>query len=327
MNLSELLSKFWLKLSVRKLNFVVCCLLLLSHQAKSANEIVIPVNNWASQQVVSHAIGQLLAERGYEVRYQSISANDQWGAMQRGFVHFQLEVWQASMAEHFEMLVAARQIMDMGSHEAKGREDWWYPLYVERDCPQLPAWQALNECFKLFRNESELGIYYSGPWNFGDADIIRALDLKFEIRRFNHANDIWQVLSRANESAKPVLVLNWSPNWTDIEMKGRFVEFPEYEPECEYDPDWGLNKNLVKDCGNPASGWIKKAAWVGLEEFDVCVFRLIKEVNFSADMLARASYLFNVQGLSAKEAGHRWLQYYEQEVNGWRQTLRKGPCP
>ena len=302
------------------------CLIFFSAKSKSANEIVIPINNWASQQVVSHAIGQLISERGYEVRYQAISANDQWGAIQRGFVHFQLEVWQASMAEHFDMMVAARQIADLGIHDAVGREDWWYPIYVEKDCPQLPNWQALNECFELFRDNSELGIYYSGPWNFGDADIIRALQLKFEIRRFNRASDIWQVLNRANKEVKPVLVLNWSPNWTDVEMKGRFIEFPKYEPECEYDPEWGINPKMVKDCGNPRGGWIKKAAWVGLEKYDPCVFQFLQVVNFSNDMLARASYLYDVEGLPAKEAGSKWLRLYEGKVSTWRQSLLSGQC-
>jgi len=294
--------------------------------ANAAKEIIIPLNNWSSQQVVSHAVGQLLAKQGYRVRYQSISSKDQWGAIQRGYVHFQLEIWQASMAEHFDMMVSAKQIVDMGRHDAVGREDWWYPIYVEKECPKLPSWQALNECYSLFSDQSKLGIYYSGPWNFGDADIIRALDLKFEIRRFNHANGIWKVLHQANKTSQPILVLNWSPNWTDIEVQGRFVEFPEYEPECEYDPDWGINPDMVRDCGNPKSGWIKKAAWVGLEHYDVCVYQFIKNINFSNDMLARASHLINVEGLELTAAADNWLSLYSENVSEWLQTFESSTC-
>lgn len=45
-----------------------------------------------------------------------------------------------------------------------------------------------------------------------------------------------------------------------MRIKGKFVEFPEYEEACELDPTWGQNKKMLHDCGNTKSTLLKKAA-------------------------------------------------------------------
>ncbi|GIS98491.1 MAG: hypothetical protein CM1200mP26_02040 [Acidimicrobiales bacterium] len=41
-------------------------------------------------------------------------------------------------------------MIDAATHDAKTREEWWYPSYIEDVCPGLPDWQALNECAEMF---------------------------------------------------------------------------------------------------------------------------------------------------------------------------------
>ena len=281
--------------------------------------IILPLNNWASQRVISKALGTMVQSLGEHVEYKNISSTDQWGALRKGLVHIQLEVWQVSMAKEFERMVQQNHILDAGTHNAIGKEDWWYPDYVEELCPGLPDWQAMNACAEIFSNSSSngKGVYYAGPWNYGDGDIIRALDLNFTIHRFENDTQVWQQLMQAIRQQQPIMLLNWTPNWTDSKISGKFVKFPAYHPDCETKASWGLNKHRLKDCANPSNGWLKKAVWPKLEQHSPCVFQLVKNINLTTAMLVDASTLRVVDNHSEEYAAKIWQEKYQKDVNKW----------
>jgi glycine betaine/proline transport system substrate-binding protein len=99
------------------------------------DKVVIPINNWSSQRVLSNVVGQLIEASDTPVEYVNISSDRQWGALKRGVVHFQIEVWEPAMGQEFNKLVAGGDIIDLGAHEATVIEEWWYPKYVEELCP------------------------------------------------------------------------------------------------------------------------------------------------------------------------------------------------
>jgi glycine betaine/proline transport system substrate-binding protein len=292
--------------------------------AKNDNDkkVVIPLNNWTSQRVLSRVVGTLIQQLGEKVEYQNISAENQWGALRKGLVHLQVEIWQASMSKDFNKMVKYNYIEEIGTHSAIGREDWWYPEYVEKACQGLPSWQAMNACSHLFSNDSTngKGVYYTGLWDFGDADIIRALNLKFTITRLSDDKSIWDILKAAVREKRSIVLLNWTPNWTDVRIKGKFINFPTYTSECESDPSWGINKNLVKDCGNPKNGWIKKAAWTGLKDQWPCVYQLMKNIDFNNEMIAEASALVIADGHSEDKAAKIWMKRYKKNIASWHNS-------
>lgn len=291
-----------------------------SFQNNKLDTVFIPLNKWASQRVLSKAIGQIIENSGISVEYVNIGADKQWGALQRGVIHFQLEVWEPSMKKKFEHLLASDQIVDLGTHQAKVIEEWWYPKYVEDLCPELPNWKALNKCKALFKKNSSdsKSLYFGGPWNYGDAEIIRALRLNYTIERMPDATELWSKLSAAIQNKNPIILLNWSPNWTDDHVSGEFVDFPLYTSQCEEDPKWGLNKEFIKDCGNRRNGWLKKAGSTNLEESFPCVFGLIQNINFTNQMIRHASSLAVVKKLSDEEAAMQWTNLYANEIKKWR---------
>lgn len=308
------------------LTILLLCSLTLSSFAQAISldkniqkVIKLPLNNWSSQRVLSKALGTMIQSLGIPVEYKDISAQDQWGALPKGVIHLQLEVWQVSMAKDFNRMVQQGYITDLGSHKAVGKEDWWYPEYVEELCPGLPDWQAMNNCATLFSTpqSKNKGVYYAGPWDYGDGDIIRALDLNFTIHRFENDTKVWQKLEQALKKKQPIMLLNWTPNWTDTRLKGKFVKFPTYQPACETDPSWGINKLLLKDCANPSNGWLKKAAWPGLEKYSPCVFQLAKNINLNTEMIADASALYVIEKLSEDDAAQVWLAKYKKSVDKW----------
>jgi len=283
------------------------------------DKVAIPTNNWSSQRVLSNVVGQLIENLGIPVEYVNISADRQWGALKRGVIHFQIEVWEPSMGQEFNKLVENGDIIDLGTHEATVIEDWWYPKYVEDLCPELPQWQTLNKCRALFKGlkTTDKGTYFGGPWNYGDADIIRALDLKFAIERLPGESALWEELTDAKEKKRPILMLNWSPNWTDNYIEGEFVNFPLYTEQCETVPEWGFNKKLVKDCGNRRGGWLKKAASINLKQKFPCVSHLIQNISFTNRMITDASSLAVIEKLSDQTAAIKWSNIYAKEIKQW----------
>lgn len=315
MNLASSLNKNFI------LFIFICCSAASAKLSANQNQqiITLPLNEWTSQRVLSMALGRMIQSVGAAVEYKDISAVDQWGALPKGLIHIQLEVWQASMASGFERMVEQGHIIDMGRHSAVGKEDWWYPDYVEKLCPGLPDWQAMNACAAIFSTPTSQGkgVYYAGPWDYGDADIIRALGLNFIIHRFENDTQVWQKLAQATKDKEAIMLLNWTPNWTDGQVKGNFVKFPTYSKECELNASWGINKDFIKDCANPSNGWLKKAAWPGLLKHWPCVSQLVKNIDLTTQMISDAAALVVVKGNSEADAANLWLNKYRIEVDNW----------
>jgi len=310
------------KLALFQIIIIISFLRPFICDAKSSqkhNPIVIPLNDWASQRVLSKVVGKLYQQLGIPVSYQDIKVENQWGALKRGIVHIQIEVWQPSMSEVFNQYVKKLYILDLGTHEAKVREEWWYPLFVETLCPGLPHWQSLNACAGIFRvkGSKQKGVYHSGPWFYSDADLIRALKLDFVVEEHSDDKELTNKLLTAVASNKPIILLNWAPNWTDTRLKGKFIEFPEFSPECETNPQWGINKKLVKDCGNIKEGWLKKAAWPSLKKYNQCAYNLLKKISLNTKMISEAAALVVVDGLSEEQAADVWLEKFSVESKGW----------
>ncbi len=292
---------------------------VLADESRTSQFVNIPLNKWASQRVLSYAIGQTIENSGNHVNYIEISADAQWGAFRRNALDFQLEVWEPSMKQQFEQLIARRELLDMGTHSATVIEDWWYPKYVEDACPELPNWQALNTCVDLFKTSEfeRKGTYYAGPWDYGDADIIRALKINFTINRVADGTALWQVLLSAMAHKQPIMLLNWSPNWTDSYSDGEFVKFPAYTEECETNPKWGLNDSMIKDCGNRRGGWLKKAGTQSFKSRLPCVYSFIENVSLTKQMIADASAFSVVEKLPEKIAATKWQTKYQKDIDKW----------
>ncbi|MDX1451906.1 MAG: glycine betaine ABC transporter substrate-binding protein, partial [Oleiphilaceae bacterium] len=161
------------------------------------------------------------------------------------------------------------------------------------------------------------GVYFAGPWEKPDEARIRALNLGFQIRLLERGDDLWVELEKAVTANRPIVLFNWTPNWVESVFPGEFVEFPDYHPDCETDPTWGQNPDFSYDCGNPKNGWLKKAAWSGMEEQWPCAWQILKAMNMDNAHIAKAAALVDVDGLSVQEAAERWLELHQPLWTGW----------
>lgn len=301
---------------------LTCLTYLLSisaHSQQVSQPIRIIINNWTSQQVLAHVVGDIYQTRGFSVEYINLSTAEQWGALAHGAADIQVEVWQGTMEDEFERMVGLKAFVDAGAHTAKTREEWWVPAYVKPLCPGLPDWQALKKCYALFARPGSQGrgVYFAGPWEKPDEARIRALDLNFDIRILNDGDDLWIELAKAYANQQPIVLFNWTPNWVESEYQGDFIEFPDHKPRCETDPEWGVNRQFLYDCGNPKDGWLKKAASNQFEQTYPCAFQILKNINFSNQQIASASALVDVKKMTVAEAAEKWMTENKADWQSW----------
>ena len=110
----------------------------------SSDPIVIPINNWSSQIVMSNVVGQLLGQNGNAVEYVTTDSQAVYESVRLGDVTMELEVWEGAFGASFRAALEKGGIIDVGDHDAVTREDWWYPMWTKDACPGLPSWEALT---------------------------------------------------------------------------------------------------------------------------------------------------------------------------------------
>jgi len=288
---------------------------------ESTDPIKIVDNNWSSQKVLARVAQQLLEKIGYQTKIVPADSQGQFSAMGLGDLDLQMEIWEGTMNESFMKEVKAGRMVDLGSHTATTREDWWYPDYMEDICPGLPDWKALNACAeKLSVPETAPNArYLAGPvdWIKHDKERIEALNLKVTVVNAGSTAALFGELKSAAARKEPIILFNWSPNWVGAAYPGKFIEFPKFEPACVTDPKWGSNPDKTYDCGAPVGGYLKKGAWSGFEKKWPCGYQLIKNIDFTGPMLDQAAALVDVDGMKHDEAATAWIEKHQKEVAAW----------
>ena len=293
----------------------------------SSDPVIIPVHNWSSQIVMSHIFGDMLESIGDNVEYVSTDSQAVYEAIRLGDATVELEVWEGAFANSFNAALAKGGIHDAGDHAAKTREDWWYPLWTKEACPGLPDWKALNECAKIFATAEtgDKGRFLGGPvdWLKHDQERIEGMDMDFVVVNAGSASSLWAELAAAERTKKPIILFNWTPNFVEAVWPGEFVEFPEWEEGCDTDPAVGLHPDRVYDCGNPADGYMKKAAWDGMKEKWPRAHCILEHVSFDNAQIAEMAKMVDVDEMEPEEAAKAWM---EQNEGAWKPAIEACPA-
>ncbi|USD30403.1 ABC transporter substrate-binding protein [Pseudoalteromonas sp. SCSIO 43201] len=283
-----------------------------------AEPVRIIVNDWASQLVVSNIYASLLKHAGIQSQFISLPTVGQWYYLKYNHADVQVEVWQGTMEDKLEQLLHSGDIQQAGTYPISTREEWWYPDYVAKLCPKLPDWRALNDCVHLFSEGGDpRGVYYNGPWEKNDSARIRALNLNYRVENLPDDFSLVRVLKDAYKNKKPILIFNWTPNWVEARYAGYFVEFPPYTIECGTQPQWGINKDFLHDCGNPRDGWIKKIASSAFVRSQPCAFAILQSMTFNSDDLAQFALQVNINAKTNEKASEMWLKRYQSRWQSW----------
>ena len=247
---------------------------------------------------------------GCKVEYKITDSQTVYESVRIGDVTIELEIWERSFAALFNEALDKGGIIDAGTHDVVTREEWWLPNFVIEMCPGLPDWKVLNECSDMFvRSDSDgKGVYVDGPvkWLHDDRRI-EALDMNFVTMNVNKANDLWVELETAYKNKKAIVMFNWSPNFTDSQYGGQFVEFPTFHEKCETDKAWGINPNMTHDCGSPAGGYLKKAAWHEMPTKWPGAYKALTRINFTTSHIGDMAVYVDVDQMHYTNAARSWI--------------------
>lgn len=289
--------------------------------ADSSDPIIIPIHNWSSQIVMSHIVGDMFETLGNSVEYVSADSQAVYEAVRLGDLHLQVEVWEGAFAASFDAAVESGGIHAAGEHDAVTREDWWYPSWTKEACPGLPDWEALNECAELFATPEtgDRGRFLGGPvdWLKHDHERVEALGLNFTVVNAGSAAALWAELAAAERNKTPIVLFNWTPNFAEAVWPGEFVEFPAWEEGCDTDPSVGPNPDAVFDCGNPADGYMKIAAWDGMPDKWPSAYQVLTRVDFNNAQIAEMARLVDVEGLDPEDAALEWMEANQDVWQPW----------
>ena len=143
--------------------------------------------------------------------------------------------------------------------------------------------------------------------------------MNFVAINVGQAATLWAELDAAVAKKEPIVLFNWTPNYIEAKYKGVFIDFPEPEGDkCAKDPSWGMNPDMVNDCGAPRAGWLKKAAWKGMAETWPEAWKVVQAINFSNDQIAAASLLVDFDGMSTEEAAEKWIADNGDLIAKWK---------
>jgi glycine betaine/proline transport system substrate-binding protein len=287
----------------------------------SSDPIVIPIHNWSSQIVMSNVVGQMLESAGNNVEYVTTDSQAVYESVRLGDVTLEMEVWEGAFGASFRAALEKGGIVDVGDHNAVTREDWWYPMWTKEACPGLPDWKALNDCAALFQTAEtgDKGMYLDGPvdWLKHGKERVEALDMDFVVINAGSAAALWAAIGAAEADKKPIVVFNWTPNFAEAVWPGEFVEFPTWVDGCDKDPSVGPNPDALYDCGNPAKGYMKKAAWEGMEEKWPAAYATLEKISFTNAQIAEMAKMVDIDEMEPEEAAEAWLEQNEDVWSTW----------
>ena len=307
--------------SIKKITTLLLCLTVGAFSAAalakdSEKPIIIPTHNWSSQIVMSHVVGNLFQKIGNNVEYKPADSQAVYEAIRRGDVTISLEVWESTFGKPFNAALDKGGIIDAGTHTAKTREEWWYPAYVADLCPGLPKWEALNACAEKFAtpDTAPKGRYLDGPadWHGQETkDRIKALGMDFKAVFAGSAAALWAELESAKKQNRPIVLFNWSPNFTDALYGGDFVVFPEYTDGCK------ISQGGDGKCGSPPAGWLKKAAYYQMPKRWPHAYKMLTKISFDKVQIATMAKLVDIDGLTHDKAAKKWLADNEAVWTPW----------
>lgn len=283
----------------------------LADVPESNDPIRISLHDWTGSVFTSTLAARVLGEMGYNVELIPIDAAAVNSALESGDITFQTEAW-TSVHPEVAVLLGEGRYTEVGKTGLMGMDRWWYPAYVEEDCPGLPAYTALNDCAALFAT-AETGdkgrlLLYSADWGGHDDERVAALGLNFEIARVGSEAALLAEVQSAVQRKAPVLAWLYEPHWAPVKFDGNYVELPPYTDECYASGRF--------DCEKP-SGPIVKLAWNGMADKWPAAFAAMQALTLSNQEYGDVIQKVDLDGVSMDDVVDTWMAENKDRWSAW----------
>ena len=285
---------------------------------ESSDPIKLAINEWTGQVITTHIAGEILSRMGYTVEYTTAGYLPQFEAIQDGTVTASLEIWSNNVGDAFSTAEATGNIVNVGDLGVQAGEAWYYPKYMEEQCPGLPSLDAFIACAELFSTPETFPngrlLDYPLDWGSRNAAVIEALQLPYTVVPGGSEGALVAEFKAAYERQEPIVMMFWSPHWLHAEVETGVVDLPVYDPACDSDPAWGRNPDATGDCFYEQPT-LFKVAWVGMADKWPAAYRFLEAYTFSAEDQIPLIAKVDAQGMDLDTVIKEWVDQNEAK---WR---------
>ncbi|MBA2529593.1 MAG: ABC transporter substrate-binding protein [Euzebyales bacterium] len=279
-------------------------------------EVNIAVNPWTGSAVDAALAQHLLSEEmGADVETTDIDENAQWAGLAAGDLDAVMEVWPSGHGDNIETFIEQEQtVVDAGELGAIGKIGWFVPTYVVEEHPEIKSWKGLADNAELFATAEtgDKGQFLAGDPSFVsfDAEIIKNLDLPFEVVQSGSEAALLTTLDTAYKNQEPLLMYFYTPHWAHAKYDLTQVELPPYTDEC------GAKPKAQRDCGYPEDV-LFKAVSAKLEDKSPAVMTFLENFELSNDQQNEMAAMVDDDGMEPEEAAEQWAQDNSDVWQGW----------
>jgi len=295
---------------------------------ESTDPIKLPMWEWTGHHVTQMLAGEILKTMGYNVEYPHVGEHPSIPLITSGELAGSIEYWVSTNRVKFYKATQLQGGEDMGYLGLAPGQAWYYPSYVEEQCPGLPDWTALNDCAELFASDETFPngrfLDYPAEWLLYNQERIDALGLDYTPVRSSGEGSLITEIESAYARKAPLLVMFWSPHWIFSKFDLKPIKFPTHEVECQTDPSWGINPDAIYDCGTPVEE-IKKLMWGGIREKWPAAYRLIRNFTLDNDAQNAMVMKIDVDGEKLEDVIAQWMDDNQDVWRPWVKDAMYNP--
>lgn len=292
----------------------------MAADVESKDPIKLAINEWTGQHVTTYLAGETLKKMGYNVEYVTAGYLPQIQGVMDGNITATLEIWEHTIQENFEKAIKSGKAVNLGDLGIHTIEGWIYPPYMDKLCPGLPDYKALNNCAQLFATAETFPqgrlLDYPADWGPDNDKRIAALGLNFKAVPSGSDGAEVAEYKAAVAAHKPILMMFYSPHWLFAEMHPEWVKLPPSTDACYTDPKVGVNPDATHDCGWP-NGWVRKLGWIGLQDKWPGAYRLLKAFTITTEMQDEIALDIDINNMPIDQAIDKWMKANPSVWQGW----------
>lgn len=90
-------------------------------------------------------------------------------------------------------------------------------------------------------------------------------------------------------------------------MSGKYIEFPDWSPDCATDPAYGPNPDVTDDCGWPRAQDLLIGAFAGMKYLYPAARAILGKADFTQHDIGVMALYYDVQQLTPQAGALRWL--------------------
>lgn len=287
---------------------------------ESTDPIVLSKLDWTGQFVTTEVAAEILRRMGYKVEILQITQVPMIEAMEEGRITASLENWYQALAPQYKAATDAGKLINLGPTGLDGAEGWYYPAYVEADCPGLPSWRALKDCAGIFATPETAPkgrlLDYPAEWNPDAQKWINALGLNLAAVPSGGEGSTAAELRSATLRKEPILLQWWEPTWVATKFNLKQVKLDEDGEACKLAKQATIETRKSFDC---AGGGIEinKLAWPKLKEKWPAAYRFLKAYQITNDMQGPMAMAVETEDRKPEDAAKEWVANNEAVWKPW----------